>query len=105
MGMASWFTSGMEAIGLGSGAGEVVADPRAASGSEWDWVSHGLKSAMPQILGVTGKKAGSPRGGTATSSAKPVSGNASSAMSVATGIGKAANNDPLSNLNKWSNTF
>ncbi|WP_183271545.1 hypothetical protein [Buttiauxella sp. A111] len=105
--MASWFTGAMEAVGIGEAVGEVVADPRAttAATSSGEWWSKGLQNALPQILKVTGQKAGSGRGPTASASAKPVAGNASSAMQVPQMIGKAASQSPLDNLNQWSNLF
>lgn len=80
-------------------AGDVV-DSMADEG----WWSDGLKKALPQILKVTGRKGtgGSP---TANANAKPVNANAASAMKVPEMIGKAAGNNPLDDLNKWSNTF
>lgn len=105
MGMASWFTGAMEAIGIEQAVGEVVQAPAAAATSSGEWWTKGLQSALPQILNVTGKKAGGGRAPGSTSSAKPVTGNASSAMQVPQMIGKAANQTPLDNLNQWSNLF
>jgi len=69
-----------------------------------NWVSRGLKAIMPQVLGVTSKRAGG-GGATAQASAKPVSGNAGSAMEVPKMISKAASNNPLDDIQQWGNLF
>lgn len=70
------------------------------------WVADALKPAMAQIMQMTSRKAGgAPRSTGATASAKPVGGNAASAMEVPKMIGKAAGNNPLSDIQGWGNLF
>ena len=107
MGWGSFIEAGAEMF---SGAADEVAGvfqggaDAVATAAPGDWWSKGLTAAMPQILGMTGKKGGN-RAPTSTASAKPVNGNASSAMQVPKMIGESANNNPLDNLNQWSNLF
>lgn len=106
MGMTGWAAVGDALMGAADAVGDVFqggADA-VATAAPGDWWSKGLMSAMPQILGVTGKKGGQ-RAPTSTASAKPVNANASSAMQVPKMIGQSANNNPLDDLNKWSNLF
>lgn len=113
MGITSWSAIGEmaagtvdEVAGWFGGEGEVVnIAGQAVEATEDSWWVAPLKQAMPQIMQLTGKKTGASRATGAMTSAKPVSGNATSAMEVPKMIGKSANNNPLDELNKWSNLF
>ncbi|MGB7801012.1 hypothetical protein [Buttiauxella sp.] len=118
MGVMSWFggeTIAASAVGEavpltpGQGGGGMTAvDATAANLPDENWVDTALRQALPQILGMTHSKGGS-RSAPSAGGAKGVGGmgggSAASAMQVPDMIGKSANNNPLDDINKWSNLF
>lgn len=105
--VAGWFGSGGEGTGVAAAGFQSPVDASTLGSTASDaWVADALKVAMPQIMQLTGKRGGgSPRATGATASAKPVGGNAASAMEVPKMIGKAASNNPLSDIQGWGNLF